>query len=341
MKNINFQKSPSIFRLVNENQVKKPMNWDRIIYLSILIMAMAYFSYYLFNKFFYIHAKGQVQMESVNIRLTKDIQIVAFRVSEGEVIRTGDTLFEYIDEKDMELINNQLYNSSDESNWVAREIYSMKRKIGSNKIEIANNNQIINGLKKENLMNEVILSLAPKTKLEELNKEIFRLTCENEKMMAENKEINEYIKKIPAQLVNKNAFLQTGLTARKKFLSPIEGLVVQINFRKHETALRSESVMSIQKKEKLTIKAFFEQENVKHFKEGDEVDVNFPDGITSKGIIKKLYTAAASLPEEFQNRYEPLTLSISADIYPLNEHEEKKWRTFYRMSVEIRKSKFN
>ena len=99
--------------------------------------------------------------------------------------------------------------------------------------------------------------------------------------------------------------------------------------------------MSIHQAHPAFIKAYFEQEDLRYFDVGDVFTIDFPDGTTSKGVLKRFYIATYTLPEEFQKKYEPTTRSIAADIYPLDSTEIVKWKAFYKMSVDISKLKFN
>ena len=70
------------------------------------------------------------------------------------------------------------------------------------------------------------------------------------------------------------------------------------------------------------------------------MNIEFPDGTESKGLIKRFYYATYQLPDEFQKRYEPTTRTIAADIYPVNDNEYEHWRAFYKMSVSVTKFKY-
>ena len=129
------------------------------------------------------------------------------------------------------------------------------------------------------------------------------------------------------------------LTQAKYFKSPVVGIATRIYIHEYETALKTEEIMALHEAEPAYIKAYFEQEDLRFFKEGDLFTIEFPDGTKSKGILKRFYIATYTLPEEFQKKYEPTTRSIAADIYPIDSLEIKKWKTFYKMSVDISKLK--
>jgi hypothetical protein len=121
----------------------------------------------------------------------------------------------------------------------------------------------------------------------------------------------------------------------------MNGIATRIFIHSYETALKNEEIMALHEAQPAFIKAYFEQEDLRFFKEGDIFTIEFPDGTMSKGILKRFYIATYTLPDEFQKKYEPTTRSIAADIYAIDSTEIKKWKTFYKMSVDISKLKIN
>jgi hypothetical protein len=98
--------------------------------------------------------------------------------------------------------------------------------------------------------------------------------------------------------------------------------------------------MAIHKNTPMYVKGFFSQEDLNYFKVGDHVNIEFPDGSKSKGMISRFNYSTIQLPEEFQKRYEPTTRTIAADIYPLDTAEYVHWKAFYKLGVVITKFKY-
>lgn len=366
MKSISFQRNKSLIRVVNEEKIRKSRNWDRIIYLILLSLFLFFVVYYLIHKAFYINAKGQVLLESLSIRLTEDARILDIKVAEGDSIRMNDTLFVYAGEnkKSSGGSSISLTNSGGggDDSWWWKEVYNLKKKISLNLIDIKRNDELIDSYKSElrRITNEVILDVLPKTRLEQLKGEITKLTADNDKLKSENSQLQGMIAQLgPGTIPDGNATTsirtdgKNGLTngnshyfsgellgAPRFFLSPIEGIVTRVYTNAFETALRSEQIISLHKNYNLTIKAFFEQDDLDQLHQGDVFKIEFPNGTESLGVLKRFYFATYAMPEEFQKKYEPTTRTISADIYPLNDEEAKKWKAFYKMGVEISKFKY-
>ncbi len=376
MKSMNFQRNKSLIRVVNEQQkVKqnKQRNWDRILYVGLLGLFLLFMAYYFITKYVYVHAYGHVIIENTHIRLTDDARVIEFYIHEGDSIQKNDTLFSYALDRDDD-INGQSsqalsigsINATGKDDWWVKELFALKKKITLNNIDITENGSLVANYKSEikRLSNEVILDVLPKSRLEFVQNEIFRLNTENQKLQRENNELNGLIRTL-GPTTNKSrysasnihlkssgaggnqsdqyklSFSEELLSEPKYFKSPISGVSTRIFIHNYETVLKSEEIMSIHQAHPAFIKAYFEQEDLRYFDVGDVFTIDFPDGTTSKGVLKRFYIATYTLPEEFQKKYEPTTRSIAADIYPLDSTEIVKWKAFYKMSVDISKLKFN
>ena len=376
MKSISFQRNKSLIRIVNEKNQRKSRNWDKLIYIFLLITFLLLLVYYLFNKLLYIHANGHVIIESTKIRLTDDARLIDFYVAEGDSVGLNDTLFSYALDLDQDQSSNSAYNSDIISNaqgtsqdfWHLKETYSLKKSIELNNTKVRENNEVIKAYNTEikRLTNEVILDVLPKTRLDVVQNEIIKLKNENKQLVDENKTyimLINTISPLPANRQynstkkgkrskrsggtelrgvpsNKLFFTDELLTHEKFFRSPMGGIITRIYVKPTETALKTEEIMNIHRGFPAFIKAFFEQKDLQYFSKGDKFILEFPDGSKSTGILKRFYIATYQMPEEFQAKYEPTTRTIAGDIYPEKEEDREKWLIFNKMSVVITKFKY-
>jgi hypothetical protein len=362
LKSIDFKRKDSVIRVMNEDTNKPKRNWDRVIYIVFLSLVFFFLGYYLINKLFFIQADGQVLFENVSIRLTDDCRLIAYQKEEGDTVCVGDSLFTYSLDKDnnswggISLAGGITATSYDNQwDWIEKEKYALSKKIALNTIDITESKSLIDSYKSEiqRLQNEVVLDVLPKNRLEYVQNEILRLNTAILKLASENNQLYGLIKQLnnmitkPRIKSTKTGSLSGGGNGNgddengiRVFYSPIDGTVTRIYTHQYEVALKSEQIMAIHKNTPMYIKGFFDQADLNHFKEGDMVNIEFPDGSKSKGLIKRFYYATYPLPDEFQKRYEPTTRTIAADIYPVSENEYDHWRAFYKMSVSITKFKY-
>ncbi len=312
--------------------------------------------------------------ENVDVRLLNDCRVTRYFVHEYDSVRVGDTLFEYIDDKD----NNDNANSGGnvsvsvsggggaDNSWIEREILNKRDKIASDEAKRKENSSLIKSYEAEleRIRASVILGVLPQSRLDVRQNEIIHLQAENSRLSEEIQETRKIIGQLEADLANSAQAPSTnnsnvninaggngagnsessGLTdlekKKKYFISPIDGSINRIYTMEFETALRDEVVMAIHKKSPIFVRAYFDQEDLADVGVGEEFTVTFPDGTVSKGILKSFYYSTIPLPEEFQKRYEPVSRAVVGDIYPVNIDEAKRWKNFYKMSVDVSKSKF-
>ena len=377
MKSLNFQRNKSLIRITNEKKIKKRRNWDRIVYLILLFAFLIFIAYYLLNKFVMVHAFGHVIIESTKVRLTDDARLIDIYVHEGDSVCKNDTLFSYVLDLDQDISGSGatalslggVTSTGGQDYWWLKELYNLKKAIAVNNVKMSENSNLIKNYEGElkRLSNEVILDVLPKQRLDYVQTEIMKLKTENLKLKSENSELAGLMKTLKpfdntASRSVKDIKMNTSgggnslsdymknqritfsdelLSEERFFKAPMDGIITRIYIHPTETALKSEDIMTMHKDHPAFIKAFFDQEDVGHFKVGDVFKITFPDGSSSLGYLKRFYIATYTLPEEFQKKYEPTTRSIAGDIYPVDASEMSKWRTFYKMSVDISKFKYS
>lgn len=363
MKNIYFNRKESVLRNLEEKpKAKKKVNWDKIIYFLILGLILFFIFRYAFTRIVYISAPGHVLFKSLEVRVPEDITIDVFYKFEGDSVNKGDTLFTYYSYEDEKASFEQTLNGNltdalskgESTSWEEKEIYSLNKTIQLNQLNIQEKKDLIVFYQNEieNLKNEVILEISPKSKIDLYQKEIEKLQLEIITLEKENQVYTNLIQQLNQSkglqnfdgdgnaMINNSFSAGGGGPVLRYYLAPTEGTITRLYKSDYEVALKSETILNMHQKEDIYIKAFFNQEDLAYFKEGDEVTVIFPDGEKSIGHIKRFYFATYKMPEEFQKKYESTTRAIAVDIFPIQNESEIKWKAFYKMNVTVRINKW-
>lgn len=348
---------------------KKKINWDKIIYFAVLFIILFTFFRYFFVKAVYVEAQGQVMFENLKIRLPEDVTLQEFLKREGDTIKRGDTLFRYYYPASFGdgnggsavavTMNGGIKGSPD---WIEREIYQLHKNIELNNLKYSENKQLLDWLATQikQLEEQVILEISSKNKIESYKKEIEKTKVENVRLMQQNGTYKRLISSLKERTyegkpttgtvkANSNGggigynhkivdAFQTQLA--NLYISPIEGVITRIYKNNYEVALKSENIINVHRDTNIYIKAFFDQTDLEHLAVGTQIDVEFPDGSESIGLIKRFYYATYRVPEEFQKKYESTTRSIAADVVPLDSTQAKLWHPFYKMEVKLSKNKW-
>ncbi len=383
MKSLNFKrKDDSYLRYLEEAKSKKtkvPFNWDRAIYLGLLVVLTLFLMRYFYFTLFYIEGNGQVLFEKVDIRHTDDIRILEFYKEEGDDVEVGDTLFTYFLDDDLfgggsggGSNNVSISNAGKSNSWIDKEIYVLKKNVDLNKVKIRDYNTMLESLNSDlvRVQNEVILDAVSHTNLENLEYRIEKLNNDINLFTAQNgiyrKQLGYLYKlkeeekgkkqKIEIEQETKNGTLNStkvfGLTADDMlggintqqgfnyFTCPIVGNITKINKQAFEVALKTENIMSLHQPENVHIRGYFNQSDLGDLHEGDIVDIDFPDGTSSIGRIDRFEFSTRILPEEFQKKFEPTTRTLAIDVLPLNQVDLEKWKKYFKLSVKISKRTF-
>lgn len=373
MKSVNFKRKESIIRSLEQTEnrpVRKPVNWDRLVYFGILFLFIFFLGNYMINKFLYVEGNGQVLFDSVDIRNTRDCRIIEFFVEEGDEVKKNDRLFSFAPADEYggyggysndRLDRIQEKKTTGDLSWAEREIFTVQQELKLNTIQFESKKKLLASYQAElaRLKNAIALDAMPSYRLDDQEEAIMKIQLDIENLKSEQAILNNELallrgmtrnlgsnsksntQKSPNGIaINNGSRGRSDRFADNIFYSPLTGTVTNMMKKEFEVALKSESILSLHKPKNVYIKAFFPQEDLKWLKEGQVVQLEFPDGSTSEGIIKRFYFATYRLPEEFQKKYEPTTRSLSADIYPVNEADLQKWKAFWKMGVEIKKFKY-
>jgi hypothetical protein len=361
LKSVNFKRQGSDIRVISEKiLVKKKRQWDRIIYFIVLFLLLASLVYFIFSRLFYVKADGHILYENVNVRLLEDSRIIKYYVNVDDSIKIGDTLFSYVESSKETESDEKLRMSGvsptgrvqSNNDWIEREIITLEQRISLNKVKVAESQQLMTTYQREltSIKSQVQLGVIPQSHLQNKLNDITRLDAEQKRLEGE---INEYqitIEKLESKRVEiplDQSFIadaegrSSGDDNKLKFyISPFEGSVNRIYTRPFETCLKSEISMSMHRNSPVFVRAYFDQSDIDHFEVGDRFEIVFPNGETSEGIVQRLYYSTIPLPEEYQERFEPTTRTIAGDIYPSDSMEEVKWKSYYKMGVQVKKFKY-
>lgn len=376
MKSINFKRKESPIRSLENNRVRprrKPINWDRLVYFVILFLFVFFVGKYLVNKLLYVEGNGQVLFDSVDIRNTRDCRIIEFFVEEGEEVKKGDSLFSFAPADEFggyggfggfgnaRIERIQEKKTTGDISWAEREIFAVQQELKLNAIQSESKKKLLTAYQAElaRLKNAIALDAMPSYRLDDQEDAITKLELDIQNLQSEQAILKNELVLLRGMTRDLGSTSKSSTTrtpggiaiaggsggksdrfADNMFYSPLNGTVTNMMKKEFEVALKSESILSLHKPKNVYIKAFFPQEDLKWLKEGQLVNLEFPDGSTSNGVIRRFYFATYRLPEEFQKKYEPTTRSLSADIYPVNPTDLQKWKAFWKMGVKITKYKF-
>lgn len=345
MRAFKLREEKSFIKVLKEPPRKeKKVNWNRRIYLSLLILGSGWLIRRIFLAYFLINANGQLELPKQTISFPDDIELLQFYVQEGHRVQKGDTLFTYKISSDLHSINS--LTKSAEKEWILKDILTTKNHLRLKKIELSALLKEIDILSNTKVQKEKLLMLGLNQELDAyqsislkidqnlLNVEILEkeISLLHSQLASLDQASKDYRKEQNERLA--------ALTETKAFISSRTGTISDIFYEPHEICYKKEELMTIHKNDGASITTYFNPEEASHVQEGDIVEIEFPDGTSSKGVIEKLLVSTYALPSEFQKKYEPTERNIVAEVTPLLKSDEETWNNFYKLDVTIKKWRY-
>lgn len=346
MRNFSLREKQSIITVLREPPKKvKKVPWQRWTFIAFLLLLISVIAYRTLANLWMIKANGQIEVKKQTVHFAQDIKLTKFFVEEGTHVQKGDTLFRYSPIVE-EYTSTSVTNFDRPQDWVEKQKIDLSSKIAVKKFEVEElTGRIVDMQELLEMKRKMILlgSVNDKNPYEQL-----RLQLEQLKLHLESaKKEKSYLQKLMYSLKKKETLGSRVTTTNKSlqehktyFVSTMDGIIGQINFNPNETCFRREEVLTIHELEDMKIKVYFDPVEMKYLKAGDDVNITFPDGSQSNGIIENFHVATYALPDEFQKKYEPTTRNIVANVMLSNDVERYKLMNFYKMNVRITKSRF-
>lgn len=356
MKPFKFKSKATVLRGVKEDSTPKRTNWDRVIYLILFLLIFVSLLFYTLQKNIFINVDGQVITERFTVNFPEDIIVERYFCEEGDTIERGDTLFYYKWNLDRNWDGNggvavsvATSTGSNNSDWYLKERIQTQKNISIKLIEIReiddNVKRILSDL--ERLKKEVYLDVYPKLELEASNLKLKSYRVDRNKLEEEVRYLRKYLALLNAY---ENRANQSGVTAIggdggnvikwAYYRSPVDGIVSKMNFPPLETSYEKDVVMYLSNTDKIFILAYIEQKDIGYFEEGETLQLNFPDGSVSEGVISTYFLNTEVLPLEFKKAKDRERRSVVAKIVPTSEEEKELWKKYYLYEVRISKTKF-
>ncbi len=347
MRNFSLREKQSIITVLREPPKKvKKVPWQKWSFIAVIVLIGSIAIYKTISSLWIIKANGQIEVKKQTVHFAQDVTLKQFFVEEGQQIVKGDTLFRFSPIVE-EYVSTSITDFDRPQDWIEKQKLDLNLKIAQKKFEIEELRGRISDLSTMAEMKKKMVllgSVNDKNPYDQLRLEIQQVQLQLASATKEKKYFENLKWSLRKQdtAATRTTVTNRGVTETKKyFVATMDGVIGQINFNKNEMCFRREEILTIHELEDMKIKVYFEPVEMKYLKAGDEVNITFPDGSESKGMIENFHVATYAVPEEFQKKYEPTTRNIVANVQLLNVSEQYKLMNFYKMNVRVSKSRFN
>lgn len=300
MKSEYFSSQPSQIRGTREKEIEETINWDRIVYLTMLGIAGILLAYFLFDYYMIVEGQGRVIANRYEVRFPVDVRVTDLYVEEGDSVQSNDRLFSFA-------IVHQAQSpeqTRDEKRRLQEQILNVEGDIQQRQAQLSNSRDRLKYYRqqKELVQKEIRLGVSNIRDLRAIERDIMSekqdsaLAASRLQVLRQEKSTLQEWMNAPQMF---NLFAEIGMEGQMsgeqageqgnesiEFTSPSQGVVERVSKNASELAMRSESIVTIKKKTKeIFIRAIFERDGLEYISEGDTLNVDFDNGSESGGVV--------------------------------------------------------
>jgi len=353
-----FSSQPSRIRGHKEKEISDPINWDRIVYLTMVAIAALVLLYFIFDYFMVIEGNGQVMADRYDVRFPVDVRITGMYVQEGDSVQTGDRLFSFVRTYQTQSPQQR----RDEKRRLKEKIVDIEGDIAEERTALNNSEDRMGYLKeqKELLKREIRLGVSNVRDLRNIEREILNtgediaLASSKLKKLKDQEEIlqqwynsDELVGNIAEPGVDIGTEVSSGEELNGPFqpidfTTPSPGIIERIDKDVTELTVRSESIVTIKRETKdLFIRAIFLRDNINYITNGDTLGIKFDHGINSKGVVTGFEIPQFSnwdiIEEE---KFNNINKYVVVRLEPVDSEAFEVWNKNSNVGVTIRKTVF-
>jgi len=342
MKSEYFNKRAQSTQLRGHREKPKPKqtNWDRIVYLILLIVGLGFFFYYIFINSFYTEGEGLVVTETIKVQAPDDIEIREQLVSNDSYVIKGAPLFRYtfinwdgiIEE--IEEIEEEIADVKEEVQELDNEITLKRQSIQEYQKRI-----ILLEQDKEDLQEKIRLNAATSYELNDLERSLFTARSSLRRAQSELSILinnrNRRIEKREA-LASEVKELQSEENRLQTYNSPASGVINNISVRENQQAFRSDQILSL-KPDNADVYIFsvFDRKDAEHVQPGTVMNIEFDNETKSVGVIRSTYDARENLIDHFEQTGSLTTDYLVVELAPLDSVTRALWFQLDRSGLSV------
>ncbi len=324
--------------------VPKQTNWDRIVYLLILVIILIIIGFWAFNNYLTVQGYGYVATPTLHLRAPDGMKINQLYVNKGEQINKGDSLFGFIPADDDKSINlafdlqrKQLSNAAD--------IKALKNKAIVLRAELKGLQQKLAYYQNEyqKTQQKVKLAITTVGDLEQIEEKQLDLKTKIEELKAELKALYLEINGLQHNAESETSIYQNRLDngsglLKSPYTSPVAGTITEVYALPNQIVFGAEPIMNIKLQQAAPyIIAKFSRRDAEYLVPGQVFTVEFHNGVKSQAVISDFYTGEST----YNNTWKKWTDVQSSDEFivvqlkPLSPEMAQEWRKHRGVGVQL------
>lgn len=304
----------------------------KILYFLIIGAVIGYIiTYFIIHHYLFVFTTGQIEAEKFYVQAKQDCEIIKYYVQKGQKVKIDQPLVELESQKSNDAKKRYLYSEKIGNDLKLSQIEAkidVLEEHLNEKLKEMQKALLFKSIRKEKENDHTILS-SKSRQYPEIKKDIQETKLKIRLLEAEKFQLTKHHRKL-----NNEDTIAENFKYTETITSHFKGRVDKLCKKVHEYAYRGENVLIIEDPKRIIIKAFFESQYYNYLFEGKQVLIEFPDGKSAYGVIKKIYSTA--LQNTTLIRATKGSIKIMTDIEPDSDVEIDAWKNYIGMELTIR-----
>lgn len=301
-------------------------NLTRRLYLLLLVGLVLYLAFIAFDRLFYLHGWGQVEVEKIAISSARGGRIDALAVREGQQVAPGELVARIAAPKRCEPEQDpRLQRLLMDAQLTQSKLAVLTGELQRKRAEAREQTQLRRALEIDNRNNREARQTAED--IAQLQQEVAihsrRLQIERDQADALRLELAS--KPEPLECLD------------EELRAPRPGIVSHVSNAPTEVVDRGETITTLIPHDgQVRVEAYLETTDLDGVEVGKPMQVQFPDGHVSAGVIEAVQSSAYRSTQREWDGYTPLSSRVLVHVVPADPDQRQRWASYDRMDVRVR-----
>lgn len=300
----------------------------RRLYLLLLVGLALYLAYIGFDRWFFLHGWGQVEVDKIAIGSARGGRIGVIAVHDGQQVAAGQLLAR-IDapERCQPEQDPRLQRLLMDAQLTASRLEVLRVQLKDKQARLAQFGRLRRALEIDTGNSRELRQMTDE--VEQLQQDV---TVTSRRLAIEGQQAEE-LRRTLAQKALPSECVAEELRA------PRDALVLHVGNVAAEIVDRGETIATlIPADAAVRVEAYLETDDIENVYVGKPIRVDFPDGEVSDGVIESVHSSAYRSAQRQWNGYTPLSSRVLVNIVPAQPQQRERWLAYDRMDVQVRGS---
>lgn len=298
----------------------------RRLYMLLLLGLLAYLAYIAFDRLFFVHGWGQVEVEKITISSARGGRIEALNMTEGQQVDEGELLARVGAPKRCHPEQDpRLQRLLMDAELTRSRLAVLAGELQRKRAEAAQYTRLRRALEVDTRNSREARELTDAVEQLQQDVTIHARRLEIERDQAETLRAELAARPLPLECLD------------EELRAPHPATVLHVGNTAAEVVERGETIATLVPRDAgVRVEAYLETDDLEDVQVGKPMQVEFPDGYVSAGVIESVQSSAYRSAERRWDGYTPLSSRVLVRLVPTEAEQRQRWAAYDRMDVRVR-----